>query len=530
MTADIRFKLGAWLLALCGSVAAPLHAQALQDARIDSGQLAGVASLEPAVTVFKGVPFAAPPVGKLRWKAPAPPAPWSGVRKADQYGSSCPQKGHGEAGQAGDQVQPSEDCLYLNVWTPAKSTKDKLPVMVWFFGGGFNGGSSAAPGFEAAGLAKKGVIVVVINYRLGLLGFLTSPELDAESPHKVSGNYGLLDQVESLKWVKRNIAAFGGDPGRVTIFGQSAGGGSVQFLAVMPQARGLFQRAISQSGTMDSGDPLLWQGAMSYRTLKEAEANHWTYLHGVGIDSMANLRDMTAEQIINLPAPQFPAYPPFFDPVLDGYVMPSSYKEAWARHKQADVPFMVGTSAEDLSGTPTFKTTLAAYRKWAQVKFGPMTDEFIRLYPATTDEEAGVAQNLAFHDQNRISKVGWANAYQKGVRSKLYIYFWNHPWPGMESRGAFHGSEIPYIMGSQASVKEPWTDHDRDISDMMSQYWANFAATGNPNGQGLPEWPAYTRASHKTTMQLGDNPGADEPATAARTDFFLRWFATLPQM
>lgn len=527
MTTSKRLRLAAWLLALCAGYA---QGQPLQQARIDAGALAGVASADPAVVVFKGVPFAAPPVGKLRWKPPVAPAAWSGVRNADQYASSCMQKGRGEPGQGGDQVQPSEDCLYLNVWTPAQGARDKLPVMVWFFGGGFNGGSAAAPGFEAIGLARKGVIVVTVNYRLGLLGFLTAPELDAESPHKVSGNYGMLDQIESLRWVKRNIAAFGGDPGRVTIFGQSAGGGSVQFLAVMPQARGLFQRAISQSGTMDSGDPLLWQGAMSYRTLKEAETNQWYYLRGAGIDSMAKLRALTAEQIINLPPPPFPPYPPFFAPVLDGYVMPSSFQQAWARHRQADVPFMVGTAAEDLSGTPTFKTTVAAYRVWAQQKFGPMADELIRLYPAATDDEAGLAQNLAFHDQNRVSKIGWAHAYQKGVRSSLYIYFWNHPWPGQQSRGAFHGSEIPYILGSQASVKQPWTEHDREISETMSQYWANFAVTGNPNGKELPAWPAFVPGVQNTTMQLGDNPGAGEAATAARTDFFRRWFASRPQM
>jgi para-nitrobenzyl esterase len=365
---------------------------------------------------------------------------------------------------------------------------------------------------------------------LGLLGFLASPELDAESPHHVSGNYGLLDQIEALKWVKRNIAAFGGDPTRVTIFGQSAGGGSVQFMAVAPPARGLFQRAISQSGTMDTGDPLLWQGAMSYRTLKEAETNDWYYLRSVKIDSMAKLRAMTAEQIIDLPAPPFPMFPPFFDPVLDGYVMPATFNQTYMRHKQAEGPFMEGTSAEDLSGTPTLKTTVAAYRKWAQEKFGPMADEFIRLYPAANDEEAGLAQNLAFHDQNRISKIGWADKYQKGIHSKIFVYFWNHPWPGQESRGAFHGSEIPYIMGSLASEKPAFTDADRSISDMMSQYWANFAATGNPNGNGLPEWPVFAPNAQKSTMQLGDTPGAIEAAAAARVDFFRRWFGTRPQM
>jgi carboxylesterase type B len=264
--------------------------------------------------------------------------------------------------------------------------------------------------------------------------------------------------------------------------------------------------------------------------MQEAEINDWYYLRGVGVDSMAKLRAMSAEQIIDLPAPPFPPFPPFFSPVMDGYVMPGTYNDLYTHHKQADVPFMEGTAAEDLSGTPTLKTTLVAYRKWSQEKFGPMADEFTRLYPATNDDEAGVAENLAFHDQNRVSKLGWANKYRKGNRSKIYVYFWNHPWPSQIARGAFHSSEIPYVMGSLASVKEPFTDHDRDIAEMMSQYWANFATSGDPNGKGLPAWPAYTPDGAKTTMQLGDDPGAIDAATAARTDFFLRWFASRPQM
>jgi carboxylesterase type B len=522
--ANIRRCKATWVLALCPALAGALHAQAMPlSAIIDAGELSGVPTSDPGVIAFKGIPFAAPPVGDLRWKPPVQPARWSGVLKADHYSPACLQKSREEASS-------SEDCLYLNVWAPTTRGTVKLPVMVWFFGGGFNGGSASNPGFEAVGLASKGVIVVTINYRLGLLGFLTAPELDAESAHHVSGNYGLLDQVEALQWVKRNIAAFAGDPARVTIFGQSAGGGSVQFMAVVPQARGLFQRAISQSGTMDTGDPQLWQGAMSYRTMKEAEINDWYYLHGVGVDSMAKLRAMTAEQIISLPAPPFPPFPPFFCPVLDGYVMPATYNAVYTRHEQADVPFMAGTAAEDLSGTPTFKTTLVAYRKWAQEKFGPMADEFTRLYPAANDDEAGLAENLANHDQNRVSKLGWANKYQQGVHSRIFVYFWNHPWPGQEGRGAFHGSEIPYVMGSLASVKQAFTDHDQQIAETMSRYWANFATTGNPNGNGLPEWPVFSPGGSKITMQLGDDPGPIDAATPARTDFFLRWFASRPQM
>jgi para-nitrobenzyl esterase len=529
------------LALLCFAICATTTVAATlpQTIKIDSGDVSGVAGTNSAVMSFKGIPFAAPPVGNLRWKPPMAPAKWSGVLKADHFSASCPQQVR--EGEPNPGASPytaefrvpgavSEDCLYLNVWTPAKRTAGKLPVMVFFYGGGFSAGSASVPAYDGEGLASKSVVVVTLNYRLGLLGFLAAPELDAESPHHVSGNYGTLDQIEALKWISRNIAAFGGDLKRVTIFGQSAGGGSVHFVSVSPLARGLFARAIVESATMDPGDPLLWQGAMSYRKLSEAEKNDWDYLRKAGIDSMAKLRAMSMEQILAMPRAPFP--PAFFSPVVDGYVLPQTFSETYAQRKQADVPFMVGTAAEDLSGVPRLTTTLAEYKKWAQDKFGPMAEEFLKLYPAATDEEAGIAKNLALHDQNRITKVTWAEKYQKGVRSKIFVYFWNHPLPGpyAEKFGAFHTSEVPYVMKSLANGDHPYTDNDWKIAGMMSQYWANFAATGDPNGKGLPEWPAFTTASGKTTMQLGDGSGPISAATDARIDFFRRWFASRPQL
>jgi carboxylesterase type B len=537
-----RHRSVATLAVFCASLSVALHAANFpQIVKTDAGEMSGVPGTNTSVMSFKGIPFAAPPVGDLRWKPPVPPAKWNGVLKADHFSASCPQRVR--EGQQAPESSPytaefhvhgavSEDCLYLNVWTPAKTPAEKLPVMVFFYGGAFTSGSTSVPAYDAEGLVTKSVVTVTINYRLGLLGFLTSPELDAESPHHVSGNYGTQDQVEALKWVARNIAAFGGDPGRVTIFGQSAGGGSVHFVSISPLARGLFARAISESATMDPGDPLLWQGAMSYRKLSIAEKDQWDYLHKAGIDAMAKLRNMTADQILGLPPTPPPAYPPFFCPVLDGYVFPQTFAETYAQHKQANVPFMVGTAAEELGGVPVLKTTLSEYTKWAQDKFGPMADEFLKLYPATTDEEASLAKNLALHDQNRITKVTWAEKYSKGDPLNIFVYFWNHPLPGpyAEKFGAFHTSEVPYVMKSLSNGEHPYTENDWKIAYMMGQYWANFAASGDPNGKGLPEWPAFASANGKSTMQLGDHPGPIAAATDARIDFFRRWFTSRPQM
>jgi len=503
---------------------------------VSTGALKGVAE-DNGVVAYKGISYAAPPVGNLRFKPPVAPLQWKGTFDASHYGAACPQfmkyQDHYQSGESPysseffEVGKTSEDCLTLNVWTPAKATTEKLPVMVFFYGGGFFMGSTSTASYDAHGLASKGVIVVTLNYRLGILGFLASKELDAESEHHVSGNYGTLDQIQALKWVAENIAAFGGDVKNVTIFGQSAGGGSVHFLSVSPLARGLFEKAIVQSATMHPQDPTLNRGAMSYKKLADAEKIYGQYLAKANVHSLAELRAMSLNEIMELPEAPFP--PAFFCPLVDGYVLPQSFSETYAKHLQANVPFMVGGNSEDLGAKPAVKTTLAEYKEWATKRFAGLTDKFLSLYPATTDDEAGIEENLAIHDQNIISKILWAEEFKGGNDKPLYMYYWTHALPGLQTEkfGAFHTSDVPYVMKSLRTMDRPYTPEDWQVADMMSQYWANFARTGNPNGAGLATWPEYRKTN--LTMQL-DTSARPFVAGSSKEKiaFFREYFAGFP--
>ena len=514
----------------------PLHAASFpQPVQIDTGALTGIQSIQfPNVTRFEGIPFAAPPVGDLRWKPPIPPRKWKGVLKADHLSPVCAQVSRTmlmfpfitKEFFPDLAVGMSEDCLYLNVWTPAKSAADKLPVIVWIHGGAFQEGSTSVPSNNGQGLAAKGVVVVAINYRLGILGFLASPELDMESPHRVSGNYGFLDQIEALKWVHRNIASFGGDPDRVTIAGQSSGAGSVNFLTISPLAKGLFQRGIAQSGTRYMRDPgPTGNNPMTYKTLRDAEADDAAYLDKCGVD-VAKLRKMSMEEINKLPFPPFP--PAFFGPNVDGWVLPAGYDETYSRGAQNDVPIIAGGTADEGGANPGTKTTVPEYRQWAKDKFGDMAEEFLKLYPAGTDNEATKQRLIVARDWQRSSIYLWAHSWQGKSRNKTFIYQWNHVYPGpnQEANGAFHGSDIPYVLNSLWTVPErPFKDDDRSVANMMASYWANFAATGDPNGKGLAEWPAFSPDS-RVAMQLGDKTGVIPVATDSRFEFFKRFFDT----
>jgi carboxylesterase type B len=503
-----------------------------QPVKIDSGMVTGIPATNPVVTAFKGIPFAEPPVGELRWKAPEPAAKWTGVLKADHFSPSCLQDIR-DSGPRGNQEfdvrgEVSEDCLYLNVWTPAKSAAEKLPVMVWFYPGGFVQGSASVVAFDAEGLSSKGVVVVTMNYRLGMPGFLALPELDKESKQGTSGNYGLLDEIEALKWVSRNIAAFGGDPKQVTIFGQSAGGGSVQMLTVSPLAKGLFVRSIAESGTAFAQDPWLLRSPMYAKDKQEQENDSLNYLKKAGIDSAAKLRAMSSSEYKALPPGQFQMF--VFGPILDGYVIPAPYGDIYAKGKQNDVPIVLGGTADENGVQLQRKTTVEAYEKWAQQQFGAMADELLKLYPAATDEAAAEAQNSASRDWARTSKFLWAESYAKSSRSKVYVYIWNHAPPGPNAArfGAFHMSEIPYVMGSLKNADRPYTQEDWKITDMMSQFWSNFAKTGDPNGKGLPVWASFNPDA-RVIMQLGDGTRmVPVTTTEARFDFFKRFFASQP--
>jgi para-nitrobenzyl esterase len=512
--------------------------------KTESGMISGVAGRDASLRVFKGIPYAAPPVGDLRWKAPQPPMAWQGVRKGDQFGAVCPQPGTPR--WAGSM---SEDCLSLNVWTGAASAQEKRPVMVWFYGSGWRNGAGSQSLYDGEALARKGVIVVTINYRIGPLGFLATPELSKESGHNASGNFGVLDSIAALQWVKKNIASFGGDPSKVTIAGQSAGSGIVGLLIFSPLAKGLFIRGVAESSALYSRDPDtgIWAQWCQPLKLNEAEGINFSESHGA--HSLKELRALTWQQLMtegkDEKEPRFSAHP-----TLDGWVMPQTYAETYAKGLQMDVPFIGGTTADEhgplpatayeslvarrpaaAAGAPQGPVilSLADLRNHAKEMFGPMAVEFLKLYPAATDRDAYEAYNLSARDHARVSGfLGALERQKKATKSPVYTYFWTHapPGPQHDVRGAYHMSEVNYVFNSLAVTDSPWNDEDRKIGETVSSYWANFALTGNPNGPGLPEWPAVD-AKSPTVMELGDHfrPIA-VASTPERLDFWKRFFQT----
>lgn len=452
-----------------------------------SGLVTGVpASAVPSVTVYKGIPYAAPPAGHLRWRPPQPPATWDGVRPADAFGPICPQTTRFTS--LPDHLPMSEDCLSLNIWTAAKAPDERRPVYVWIYGGRFVSGSGADPLYDGAALAAAGLVVVTFNYRSGVFGFLASPELSDESGHASSGNYGLLDQIALLRWVQTNIAAFGGDPDRVMIAGQSAGAACVLDLVNSPLASGLFHRAIAHSGARHPRDPALAYLAASYRTREVAEQHGLQLIKEHGVSSIADLRELPVEALLlgnddNEPCDAAHA-PPRFRPVLDGYVLPRTYQDALTAGPINDVPIMTG---------------------------------------GTKDEDGDA------REQARISTYLWAKSWVATASSPAYTYYWTHPAPGPDAaeRGAFHGSEINYVFNNFYATQRPWTDLDHRIAARFSAFVTNFAATGDPNGPGLPIWPAVTPGEAQT-MQLGSEFGSMPVATPAAIESRRRFLESQP--
>jgi para-nitrobenzyl esterase len=439
---------------------------AIDAVRTDSGTVLG--TQRSGVSTFLGVPFAAPPIGNLRWRPPQAAVYRNADWRADQFGTSCMQNQPGSrlpwTEEFMTQGPIGEDCLYLNVWTTAKNASAKQPVMFWIYGGGFTEGSGAIAVYDGAELAKKGVVVVTANYRVGPLGFLAHPELTRESDHASSGNYGLLDQVAALRWVQRNIAGFGGDPAQVTIFGQSAGAISVADLMRSPLAKGLFARAIAQSGP-----GLFGRNALGHPTLRDREAAGLKFAQALGAKALADLRALPASAFYGSSAPAIQS-----GPVIDGWVLPDA-----ATIDQ--VPLMVGFVADDLGVSGS-----------------------------------GPEQKAAARERARVAMHAWASE-QLRASKRIYTYFFDRaiPWPAHPEFGAFHSGEVPYVFHTLSRLNRPWEPVDKKLADTVSSYVTNFAKKGDPNGSGLPQWPPFDPVSYRT-MELGAQIGPMDLAESAR--------------
>ena len=469
----------AFFALLTALAALPAGAQTIH---LEQGDVTGVAQKQS--TAYLGLPFAAAPVGDLRWKAPVAAPSWSGVRKADHFGNDCRQGLNPDGlGPWTAEYMPkgpvSEDCLYLNVWTPAASGK-KLPVMVWIHGGAFTGGSGAVPIYNGAALAQKGIIVVTINYRVGVYGFLAHPDLTQEAG--TSGNYGLMDQIQALRWVRDNIAAFGGDPARVTVAGQSAGAASVHDLMMAPDAKGLFQRAIAESGSGIGG-------FMAPRAQAEKT--------GEGLGAVADLRHLDPDALEAAVA-KAGAH---FAPVIDGKVIP-------AEEAINPVPVLTGITANETSSAGFFSPdtlTPDSYKAMVTTTYGPLAPQVLKLYPAgKSDGEAKASRDALARDRGLAAMDMWAEKRLNAHGGAVYAYLWTHVEPGPESKRykAFHSSEIPYVFGTLDAAPRPFTAFDRKLSAQMTQWWANWIKSGDPDGKG-GLWRPFSLKARNITV-IGD--------------------------
>ncbi|HEX3880100.1 MAG TPA: carboxylesterase family protein [Bryobacteraceae bacterium] len=460
---------------------------ALPDAvRIDAGLVSGVTDQATGLRVFKGIPYAAAPVGDLRWRAPKPAAAWTGTRTANDFSAACTQTPYPALSPFRDpnSERVSEDCLYLNVWTAAQSAADKRPVMVWIHGGALTRGSGATHYYDGTRFAEHGVVVVTINYRLGVFGFLAHPELTKESGRNASGNYGFLDQIAALEWVQKNIAAFGGDPGKVTIAGESAGSWSVHALVCSPLAKGLFRGAIGESGADFAGEP----------ELAEAEKAGVRFAQSVGATTLAELRAKPADELLRRQRDT--------SPTVDGWFLPVQPYEIFAAGKQNDVATLIGSNADEGTAFAPAAIKMESYRQTAAARYAKRADEFLRIYPASTDAEARAASAAAIRDQVFGWEMRtWARLQTRTGKAPVFLYYFSQTPPPPLGRilGAYHASEIQYVFGTLVKTA---SEADRKLSEAMGAYWTNFITTGDPNGKNLLKWPAYSEKAD-LAMELG---------------------------
>ena len=487
--------------------------------KTDKGDVEGVFTGDKQVIAFKGIPYAAPPVGDLRWQPPQPVAKWKHTLSAKEFGNHCMQSVT-YADMAFHDPGPSEDCLTLNVWAPAKAKRGSLPVMVWIYGGGFAAGSTSEGRQDGQFLAHRDVVIVSMNYRLGIFGFFVHPELTAESPNHASGNYGLLDQTAALTWVRDNIAQFGGDPSNVTIFGESAGSFAVSAQMASPLARGLFSKAIGESGAAFSSGSLLFESreAREQRDLAFAKNAYNT-------TSLAELRKLSADQILEGATAKATGNPVRFSPDVDGYFLPDSVPNIYAAGHQAHVPLLAGWNKDEVRSQITAAktpTSVESFTATAHTRFGDRAEDFLAVYPASTDADAIVsAGDFASDRFIAYSTWRWIDAQVATGGSNVYRYRLDLGSPGDKyhpaSFGAFHSDDIEYVFGTLNSRNiAAWRPEDRKLSDQMGVYWTNFARTGDPNSTGLPTWPTYNAKTEWQVMHLDANPQARPDSQRSR--------------
>jgi para-nitrobenzyl esterase len=499
---------------------------------VEGGTVAGAPSATPAgVRVFKGIPYAAPPTGGLRWQPPQPVIPWNGVRRADTFAPSCTQPRLDPSDLIYDLVPSetqaiSEDCLYLNIWTAAHSQSERRPVLLWIHPSAGTIGGAVAPPYDGEALAKKGIVVVTINYRLGVLGFLAHPELSRESPHHVSGNYGLLDMIAAVKWVRRNISRFGGDPDRITLCGESHGGAAVSALTASPLIRGDIHGAI----VMDSVQT-------SYSKLTDEERNGAEFAKAAGAASIKDLRHMPPERLMAaLSAFQTQNHSISLDHILDNWVFSADLFSTEKQGIQRNIPILTGSVAD--VGATFSPVPAATFIEESHAAYGTLVNHYLGLYPGGSDEEAAVSQVRSWTDRLAWMHDKWAALHTAGG-GRAYLYFFTHAPPRppnarqaafggplREHLGAYHTGEVPYVFNSLGKLDFPWTASDYRLADIMTSYWANFAAKGDPNGPGLPRWPAYGDLD-KPVMELGDQVRSiprvlNEAKEAFWTDYLLK--------
>jgi len=491
--------------------------------RVDGGTVAGATGRDARILVFRGIPYAAPPVGQLRWQPPQPVEPWRGIKAATDFAPSCIGRNFGATRQA-----TSEDCLYLNVWTPTSRKDARLPVLVWIHGGGFQGGGGYHPSYEGEELAKRGVVVVTFNYRVGVFGFLAHPGLTSESEQRASGNYGLLDQVAALRWVQRNIATFGGDPTKVTIAGESAGAYSVSAHTASPMSRGLFRAAIAESGGYLVPKP----DAM--RTLAEAETVGLNFARSLGISEIASLRALSADELMQAveKMPDFFA----FQPCIDGAFLNEPVYMTYSKHQESKVPLLIGSNTDEGAFLlPPQRATAEQLDSLLIQKYGSNREWVRSIYPTSgADVLLRSELNVYADDGFTYPMWKWAELYrQEGLVAFYYVFGRVLPTlPDQSFRGiprnrigAFHGDEVPYVFGNLDRVdsaldgaprKGRWETKDYALSRTLLSYWANFVKTGDPNAAGLPKWPRYENGVKDPLMHFNDQAEAAPDERAPR--------------